>query len=555
MNKKLEIGLLVDSHLIPFWEYAAIEELSNSEYSLITLVIKSETTTFKRQKSVKVSFLFRLHMKIDRLIFLRGKNYMLQKDLFVLLNNVPSIKVHTIKKAGHEYFDANDISKIRRYNPDIIIKLCYGLPEGDILKVPVYGVWSFSMLNCKSEEEDTAGYYEVVRRIPVTSSELVILKGKGDKNTVLTRVFESTCSYSVHLNRDKIFRRASYAIPRVVKGMKLYGSDYLMKLVEKCDQEDAVLAEQAPPPSSHLSLVNLMIFKKIFLSKILKKVIFDDPFLWTLLFRISPEKDFTNFSYKDFRQLKPSKDKFWADPFVVSKDGNYFVFVEEFIYRRNKGHISVLKLNNSGQLLKFNKIIEKPYHMSYPFIFNMDNEFYMIPETGENRTIDLYKCIEFPDKWTFVQNLMNNVNAVDTTLFQYADKWWLFTLIDTMDHHLGGSPELYLFYADDLFSGNWISHPLNPVISDVRNARPAGKIFVREDKIFRPSQDCSVRYGQSFSINQIISLSEIEYKEKPLLKVSPDWNDILKGAHTFNFDDDFTIIDTYTFRNRFLNLV
>ena len=99
-------------------------------------------------------------------------------------------------------------------------------------------------------------------------------------------------------------------------------------------------------------------------------------------------------------------------------------------------------------------------------------------------------------------------------------------------------------------SDKWISHPYNPIVSDIRTSRPAGNIFIYDGKIYRPSQDCSGRYGKAFNLIQILIINEKEYKEKEVIKVSPDWEKKLKGAHTFNFDDNFTIIDTYTFRRR-----
>jgi len=37
--------------------------------------------------------------------------------------------------------------------------------------------------------------------------------------------------------------------------------------------------------------------------------------------------------------------------------------------------------------------------------------------------------------------------------------------------------ELFIFYADDIHSNNWNAHSMNPVVSNVNKARPAGKIF------------------------------------------------------------------------------
>jgi hypothetical protein len=188
--------------------------------------------------------------------------------------------------------------------------------------------------------------------------------------------------------------------------------------------------------------------------------------------------------------------------------------------------------------------------MSYPFIFKIDGAFYMIPETSRNRTIQLFKCTAFPDKWEFERNLMTDLSAVDSTVFYHAGKWWLFTSIDQTDNSVGNSTELFLFFTDDIFSAEWHGHPLNPVISDIRNARMAGKIFVENGMIIRPSQDCSVRYGRGFSLNQITKLSMEEYEEKEIIQVEPFWDKNIRGTHTFNFDKDFTVIDIYSFRNR-----
>jgi len=189
--------------------------------------------------------------------------------------------------------------------------------------------------------------------------------------------------------------------------------------------------------------------------------------------------------------------------------------------------------------------------MSYPFIFKVNNIYYMIPETSRNKTIELYKCTDFPYKWEFEMNIMENVSAVDSTLFNYNDRWWLFTAMDQTANISGCSAELFLFYADDIFSGNWKSHRLNPIVSDIRTARPAGRIFLRDGEIYRPSQNCAGRYGVAFNLNRITKLSESEYEETLVAEIKPVWDKKLKGVHTLNSDKDFTVIDGYSFRRRF----
>jgi hypothetical protein len=191
--------------------------------------------------------------------------------------------------------------------------------------------------------------------------------------------------------------------------------------------------------------------------------------------------------------------------------------------------------------------------MSYPFIFKIGTTYFMIPETCQNKTIELYKCDDFPYKWKFERNIMEGLLAVDTTLFYFSNKWWLFTSIDQTANISGTSTELFLFFSDDFHSGSWKSHPQNPIVSDVRKARSAGKLFIHGGKIFRPSQDCSGRYGKGFKLNEIVTLTEDEYYEEVLHEVEPVWDKRLKGTHTYNFEQGLTVVDVYSYRKRLMN--
>jgi hypothetical protein len=255
-------------------------------------------------------------------------------------------------------------------------------------------------------------------------------------------------------------------------------------------------------------------------------------------------------SVDELIKLTPPRDRFWADPFGVCQNDKFYIFVEELPFKTMKGHISVIELNSKGEMQYFKPILEKPYHLSYPFVFEFNDSIYMVPETGNNNTIELYRCVNFPDEWEFVMNLMDNIKAKDTTLFYYKDKWWLFTSI----HKSTIKPEyseLSLFYSDDLISCNWNAHPCNPIVSDIRTARCAGKIFLSDENIFRPSQDGSGRYGRALNLNQITVLSETKYEEILVSKVEAiELDKTYKGVHTFNFENNFSVMDAYTYRNR-----
>jgi hypothetical protein len=260
---------------------------------------------------------------------------------------------------------------------------------------------------------------------------------------------------------------------------------------------------------------------------------------WYLLFDLSGDP---SSAFSQFKELIPSKDRFWADPFVVLRDQRYFVFIEEYIYRRGKGHLAVMEMDAQGGWKEPVRVLEKPYHLSYPFVFEWEGVYYLVPESVENQTIDLYECVEFPTKWQFKKTLMEGVLAVDSTLLRYQEKWWLFTGIAAQEKALP-FVELHIFYSDDLLANDWRSHPKNPVVSQVDCARPAGSLFIREGKIIRPAQNCSKMYGYGVDFYEIMAMSETEYLEKKVESIQPDWDAKALATHSYSRNGSLTVID------------
>ncbi|MEN6409567.1 MAG: hypothetical protein ABFD44_07650, partial [Anaerolineaceae bacterium] len=97
----------------------------------------------------------------------------------------------------------------------------------------------------------------------------------------------------------------------------------------------------------------------------------------------------------------------------------------------------------------------------------------------------------------------------------------------------------------------WKPHPLNTIVSDVSTARPAGRLFVKDGKIYRPSQNCSKSYGHGFNLSEVECLTPTDYRERIVMAVEPNWDPQLKGTHTCTQVDDLTMIDGYTRRRKF----
>jgi hypothetical protein len=106
-------------------------------------------------------------------------------------------------------------------------------------------------------------------------------------------------------------------------------------------------------------------------------------------------------------------DRSWVDPFPVLRDGRYAVFVEVVPHDTGKGHIGVIALDPSGRWDEAHPVLERPYHLSYPCVFADGRDLFMVPESANNRTVELYRCTAFPDRWEPVEVLLDGVRAVD----------------------------------------------------------------------------------------------------------------------------------------------
>jgi hypothetical protein len=116
-----------------------------------------------------------------------------------------------------------------------------------------------------------------------------------------------------------------------------------------------------------------------------------------------------------------------------------------------------MPLHQDGTVGVSTPVLTRPYHLSYPFVFRWRDDWYMVPETLENRTVDLYRSTRFPYDWTHAGTLLEDVAAVDATLIERDGRWWLFTTIAPF----GGSEndELHIYLADT---------PLGPATSCIR---------------------------------------------------------------------------------------
>jgi beta-xylosidase len=220
---------------------------------------------------------------------------------------------------------------------------------------------------------------------------------------------------------------------------------------------------------------------------------------------------------------------FVADPFMLQNEGRWYMFMEVMNAEMKKGEVG-LATSYDGLNWTYQQIVlNERFHLSYPYVFKFENEFFMLPETLGAGAVCLYKAGEFPSRWSCVARLLEGRFA-DPSLFHYNDRWWLFVCSTPYQHDT-----LRLYFANAL-TGPWSEHPKSPIVSnDKRRARPAGRVIEFNNRLIRFAQDCVPQYGSSvraFEIRELTanSYTEVEIEHSPILKASGNgWN--ASGMH------------------------
>ena len=263
---------------------------------------------------------------------------------------------------------------------------------------------------------------------------------------------------------------------------------------------------------------------------------------WFLLCGLADQQSLLNPQPSRLHKLFPPNDRAWADPFLWKQGDDYFIFCEEWIYGSPHAHIAVMRVSAEGVPLSPTRpALQLDCHLSYPFLFEYEGVLYMLPEAGQGRSMDVYQCEEFPGRWSKRATLMKDVQYVDATLFEDHGRWWMFVAFKR--GLLSFNRDLFVFWADTPLSRNWRAHPANPVLRELASARPAGRLFKLDGKLYRPSQNCLVRYGYSLKVNEITVLDAQRFQERLVTEIEPDWEQGIRANHHIDWRAGLLVMD------------
>ncbi len=524
----IRFGVLLSSTMAEAWQVECIRHLVNRG-AIAELMILDDTPA----ESVCCSKRLR-HYNWSRLLFKIYYRYIFKPKSKKLLPVEPVLqgarilRCLPVSNGNGNILSSGDIEIIRSADLHFLLRFGFGILKGDVLDVPRFGVWSFHHGDEQLYRGSPPGLWEIYNGDPVTGVILQRITNRLDDGEVLYKGWFRTINRSWRDHFDQLH----------------WGG---VEWPVRCAA--ALLNDVLNPVAAHsLAPIYKPPRNLVFTFLMLKMVFYRVKFHLGELFRaedwniaithsVNPMYPENVISWKWFP--KPEKSVFVADPFVVKVKEDNYIWFEEYNYRKEKGIISAVRVTEVDRYPQSRSVLlEEPWHLSFPSVTEYDGEIFCTPESFEIRQIRLYR-LQLPYmKLVLDSVLIDNLSGVDPVLWYDNSRWWLFcTTKDAPSIHL------YLFFADNL-RGPYLPHPLNPVKSDLRSSRPAGKLFVLNGKLYRPAQDCSVHYGRKVVFNEVEVMSTIDYREKTIDQIIPvDRSRFPKGIHTYNFNTSATVVD------------
>jgi hypothetical protein len=438
------------------------------------------------------------------------------------------------------------LSEIRSQEPDVVLDFA-GVDLGQLSEVAPYGAWTLLFGSPERAASGPVAFWEALDRETVIESALVAVTGSPASRTlVLRRSFAAIDSVSLQRTRERVLWKTRHFVVRGLRDLRELGWAELQANAEAIDLPlPSNRRPRAAKVVGHAALVAGGV-----VGRRIRRLGFRDPWFVGIRSRTPGSVEAIlagRQSGPSFRPALADPDASFADPFLVDWDGVSHLFFERSSYTDTKGSLWVCELSADGAPGEAMPILEADHHLSYPHVFSVEGAMFLLPESAERHSVDLYECVSFPDSWALRYRLLDGVMAADPTLIAHDGRYWLFVnLFDT-----GASPddELHVYFSDSL-SGPWQSHPANPVVSDVRRARCAGRIIRLHGQLVRPAQDCAREYGSAITFNRIDTLTCTAYAETPLGRLDASWSSGLSATHTYGFDERFEVVDGRRLRPR-----
>lgn len=526
LERPLRICLLMESDVLPYYIFRPLKTLQEEGVVEVVCVVKryepQKNQVPRRKKLVRF-----LNQKIFRMLDRGGPNLQSQ-NVFSLFPEATLINAEVKETKFKDDIQAGTVEEIQHCDVDYMLRCGFKILTGSVLSAAKSGVLSFHHGDNIVNRGGPALYWEFSQSWENSGVILQLLSEELDGGKVVGRGFGDVVPWDYGATEYRLNCIAESLLYNFLLGRPIGVSDH--EWVSSIYDRELYIS-----PGNIVALGHTFSFMGRFLKKVVNKILINNK--WS----IYVGSDST--TLRKFKQIKPDRGEFWADPFPVNQGNSTFIFFERLKYNNPIGTLGFVKLGQNAEVVNQGAVdIGHGTHLSFPCIVKQDDILYMIPETAEQKSVNLYTPVDFPHKWKKIATLLKNTAAVDTVPVLHSGTWYLFTCHSSLSDSILDL-EMQIYYSENLNSSSWTRHPCSPIMIDVRKARMAGNFFRKDGKLYRPAQDGSIRYGRRVGIYAVEKLSKTEYEEHFVRWVEPNWVEGIDRCHTFNLCGNVLVLD------------
>lgn len=245
----------------------------------------------------------------------------------------------------------------------------------------------------------------------------------------------------------------------------------------------------------------------------------------------------------------PFHDRWFADPFVLSVDGDEVtLLVEDYRYAEGQGRISRIIVDRKRGAIVSCKTILRGGHYSFPAILREDGKVYLYPEQSRQGKLELFEYCPETETCEYVQTLSEEPltdaiiykGVVYSTRLPEPNGKRLLTkptpnpaLRRQVPLNAPSSRLALKGRASSNIEPETLNQP-KTIVFDECIARNAGDFFEVNGVTYRPAQECNRWYGNGLSIQKYEDGAFTEVRRIP-------------GMHTLNSFQGVTVVDRKVF--------
>ena len=134
------------------------------------------------------------------------------------------------------------------------------------------------------------------------------------------------------------------------------------------------------------------------------------------------------FNLDNLSQFITHEGQHHSHPTIYKYNNTNYIFYVSYI--NGKSIIKCCSISEDMEISSSINVLNLPYSVSSPNLFEHNGETYMLPEVSNNG-IEIYRTSDFPYRWELYRRININAKIHSPTIFYHKDIWFLLGTVQT----------------------------------------------------------------------------------------------------------------------------